>query len=218
MIISDNASNLKLESELLDQVLKSEKVQEELAHRDCEWRFIPPRAPWFGGFYERLIGIVKGCLKKILFRKLVNMDDLHTMITEVECRINNRPLTYVLNSLDELKALTTSHLICGYRLDSLPAITTAPYNLDPSYFETGKLNTKYHKLSKLINKWQDSWRTQYLSSLLDRHVTKKLAHKTNMNIKEGDVVLIHSDKYRDNWPLGIVIECYPDKFGTELLN
>lgn len=30
------------------------------------WRFIPELAPWFGGFYERLIGIVKNCLKRTL--------------------------------------------------------------------------------------------------------------------------------------------------------
>ena len=214
LIISDNASNFKLGSELLDQILRSVEVQDEFNRRECEWRFIPPRAPWFGGFYERLIGVVKGCLKKILFRKPVDMDDLHTIITEVECRVNNRPLTYVLNSLDEPESLTPSHLLCGYRLDSLPSITTAPYDLDPSYMDVDKLNTKYHKLSKLINKWQDSWRTQYLSSLLDRHVPHKQAHKVNMKIKEGDVVLIHTDKSRDNWPLGIVQECYPDKSGT----
>ena len=83
--------------------------------------------------------------------------------------------------------------------------------MDPSYTEAEKLNSKYHKLSKLINKWQDSWRYQYLLSLLDRHVRHKLANKTNMKIKEGDVVLIHTDKSRDNWPLGIVIECYPQQ-------
>ena len=118
LIMSDNASNFKLGSELLNQVMQSEEIQEEFTRRECEWRFIPPRAPWFGGFYERLIGIVKGCLKKILFRKPVNLDDLHTIITEVECRVNNRPLTYVLNSLDEPEALTPAHLFCGYRLDS----------------------------------------------------------------------------------------------------
>ena len=214
LIISDNATNFKLGSELLQQVMESELVQEELFHRGCEWKFIPPRAPWFGGFYERLIGVVKGCLRKVLFKRQIDLDDLRTLITEIECRVNNRPLTYVMTNLDEPEALTPSHLLYGYRLNSLPAVTTAPYEIDPSYMDADKLNTKYHNLSKLINKWQDSWKNQYLTSLLERNVSSKSISKTGPIIKKGDVVSIYTDKSRESWPLGLVTECYADKSGT----
>ena len=214
LIISDNATNFKLGSELLQQVMESELVQEELSQRGCEWKFIPPRAPWFGGFYERLIGVVKGCLRKVLFKRQIDLDDLRTLITEIECRVNNRPLTYVMTNLDEPEALTPSHLLYGYRLNSLPAVTTAPYEIDPSYMDADKLNTKYHKLSRLINQWQDSWKNQYLTSLLERNVSGKSISKTGPVIRKGDVVSIYTEKSRESWPLGLVTECYADTSGT----
>ena len=60
LIYSDNATSFKLGSELIHQMLEGEEFQEELTQRGCEWIFIPPRALRFGGFYERLIGSVKG--------------------------------------------------------------------------------------------------------------------------------------------------------------
>ena len=36
---------------------KSPSVNETLSHLWVEWRFIPQRAPWYGGWRERLIGL-----------------------------------------------------------------------------------------------------------------------------------------------------------------
>ena len=89
--------------------MENAKVKQELEERGCAWKFIPPRSPWQGGFYERLIGVIKSCLKKALFKKRVSIEDLYTFIAEVENRVNNRPLTYISDDIDELEALTPSH-------------------------------------------------------------------------------------------------------------
>ena len=48
-----------------------------------------------GGFYERLIGIVKRSIKKSIGRACLSLDQLYTIITEVEAVVNERPLVYV---------------------------------------------------------------------------------------------------------------------------
>ena len=49
----------------------------------------------------------------------MTLDELHTLVVEVEGTFNNRLLTYL--SAEEFdKALTPSHLICGRRLEQLP--------------------------------------------------------------------------------------------------
>ena len=42
------------------------------------------RAPWWGGFYERLVGSVKRCLRKALGSVRLKVEELSTVLTEVE--------------------------------------------------------------------------------------------------------------------------------------
>lgn len=94
LITSDNATNFKLMSEILEAPFCVE--------RNIRWRFIPQLAPWFGGFYERLVGIVKNCLKRTLEKHPLDDDQLSTIIKEIEAVINTRPLTCVDSELTHI--------------------------------------------------------------------------------------------------------------------
>ena len=52
-------------------------------------------APWMGGFYERLVGTVKGALKKSIGKICLTEKKLETFLAEAEA-INSRPLVYQL--------------------------------------------------------------------------------------------------------------------------
>ncbi|XP_064089190.1 uncharacterized protein LOC135203387 [Macrobrachium nipponense] len=111
-MISDNATNFKTGSSLIQSLYDDTDVQSTLTRENCKWTFITPRAPHQGGFYERMVGSVKSALKKAIFKKRINSDELNTIVTEIERRINNRPLTYVdATSPDTVDALTPSHLL-----------------------------------------------------------------------------------------------------------
>ena len=66
-----------------------------ISSKGITWKFIPEYAPWQGGFYERMVGLIKANLKKAIGRCLLDYDQLNTLVTEVECVINSRPLTYI---------------------------------------------------------------------------------------------------------------------------
>ena len=69
--------------------------------------------------FERMIISTKRCLRKMIGQARFTLDELMTMVVEVEAIINSRPLTPI--SADDLEEpLTPSHLLCGYRLLSLP--------------------------------------------------------------------------------------------------
>ncbi|GIY84035.1 reverse transcriptase [Caerostris extrusa] len=76
--------------------------------RRVTWKFIIERAPWWGGFYERL---VKDPLRKILGRAILTFEELSTILTEIEAVINMRPLTYTTNDLGETEPLTPAHFL-----------------------------------------------------------------------------------------------------------
>ena len=54
-ITSDNAKTFKNANKEIGKLLKSAEVQEYSAQRNIVWKFILERAPWFGGFYERML-------------------------------------------------------------------------------------------------------------------------------------------------------------------
>ena len=76
------------------------------------------RAPWWGGFFERLISIMKRVLAKKIGRALLQYHQLEEVLLDLECFMNNRPLCYYGEEFDQT-ALTPSILLRGSPADYL---------------------------------------------------------------------------------------------------
>ena len=74
---------------------KSREVTDFLRHYDISWEFILQKSPWWEGFYEKLIGITKMSLKKVVGKPRLSYDELVIVICEIENSINSRWLTYL---------------------------------------------------------------------------------------------------------------------------
>ncbi len=117
--ISDNGKTFKAAAKAIRTLVNHEGVQDHLRGLGVKWIFNIPRAPWWGGFFERLVKFTKRCLRKVVGQAKLSYDELLTAITEVEAVINSRPLSYI--SMDDLEEpLTPSHLLVGRRILSLP--------------------------------------------------------------------------------------------------
>ena len=51
--------------------------------------------PWWGGFGEKMVQLVKRILRKILGKQKLNYEELLTFAMEVESVINSRSLCYL---------------------------------------------------------------------------------------------------------------------------
>ena len=58
-INSDNGKTFTAAAKWLGKVMKTEKLQNYLAHQGMKWQFNLSCAPWWGGQFERLVGLVK---------------------------------------------------------------------------------------------------------------------------------------------------------------
>ena len=75
IVISDNAKNFQ-------------GAAAHLAHFGVKWKFNAPRAPWWGGFYERLVRTTKNALRRTLHKSMLSFLELQTVLCRIEGAIN----------------------------------------------------------------------------------------------------------------------------------
>lgn len=78
-IISDNGTNFRAKAKSFN-LYDDSLVKTHFANHESERRFIPSRAPWLGGFYKKLTGVVKKCIYKVLFKTKVSKYALTTVL------------------------------------------------------------------------------------------------------------------------------------------
>ena len=47
-------------------LFESDSIKEAIGCQRVDWQFIPKRAPWYDGFWEQLIGLIKQAIRKHL--------------------------------------------------------------------------------------------------------------------------------------------------------
>jgi len=206
VMISDNGTNFTSAAETLQFWENHPPLHRMLIQRRCKWKFIPSRAPWFGGFYERLIGMTKTSLRKALGRIIMSDEELQTIMCRVEAHLNDRPLTYVSDQPDDSLALTPSMLIQGYRYDSLPEPVLDPdEDDDPTVMDTIHLTRRQQRNQRVLQTFWTQWQKEYL--LMLRQPSRGRVPK---NVPEvDDIVLIHDETPRLFWQVGKIVSLQP---------
>ncbi|XP_064082904.1 uncharacterized protein LOC135198861 [Macrobrachium nipponense] len=194
--------------------MEEPEVKSYLEGNCVNWKFTTPRAPWSGGFYERLVGVLKGCLSKALYHKRVSFEELRTLLVEFQAVINSRPLTY-LSSDRDWEALTPSMLLYGRNVCISPLNNLATD--DPDFMSSSDLRAQYFRLSSVLRKFENSWKRDYLVSLRERH--NNSSNNLSANVKVGDIVMVdledHLGKgYRSLLSLGKVTQLFPSSDGV----
>ena len=117
------------------------------------------KAPWWGGFYERMVKGVKRCLRKTVGNARLSYNELLTVITEVESTLNVRPLTYVYEEGDPEEALTPAHLMFWKRLTVLPPYSSVQEGDD----SPESLNKRMRYLNRKLEHFWKRWKREYLA-------------------------------------------------------
>ena len=66
MIISENSKAFKSADKVIAEMLNRPEIEEYFSSTHVKWNFNLEKAPWWGGFSERLVKSTKRCLKKII--------------------------------------------------------------------------------------------------------------------------------------------------------
>nr|pir hypothetical protein Y48C3A.a - Caenorhabditis elegans [Caenorhabditis elegans] len=192
-IYSDNAQTFLLGEKILSEDVNSDITSETLtsflATKDIEFRHITPLAPWQGGIYERLVGLVKAQIIKAIGKNILDFHSLRYVLSGAEAMINSRPLTPNPNSPDDMIAIRPQDFLNPGVLLEVPKNSI---RFDPTRSNTEQ-RTRDHlnKLEGVLNELWKLWSLRYLSTLRElKHKNKKCS---TLLPKIGQVVLIVTD-------------------------
>ncbi|MES9884883.1 MAG: hypothetical protein ABW185_28910, partial [Sedimenticola sp.] len=215
-IISDNASQFKLASETIHELSKTVITDADvityIANTGIQWNFIVELAPWMGGFYERLVGLVKRSLRKSIGKVCLTNEQLLTLLQEVEAVLNSRPLVFVGDDIDSSEILTPSHFLTLNPKIGIPHFhdyeSSDDDEYDPNLSSSRKLLQLWKKGQTHLNRFWKIWRDDYLLSLRERYQKRlKSSRVQSSNTpRVGDVVLVKEDTPRGCWRIGRIIE------------
>ncbi|XP_062704554.1 uncharacterized protein LOC134286876 [Aedes albopictus] len=210
-IHSDNATNYKGAANELNQLyklLKSDESSRKLifdwcANSEIAWKFIPPRAPHFGGLWEAAVKSTKNHLLKEVGNTTVSYEEMLTLLNQVEMCLNSRPITELSNDPSGLEALTPGHFLVGANLQAIP-------EKDLKQTPDNRLN-RWQLVQKRLQAIWKRWSTEYLQQLQARS-TKGI--KPSVDIRVGRLVIVKDDNAPPaQWPLGRIVKVHPGPDG-----
>ena len=210
LFYSDNAKTFDCVSRELKQVLSSPKLEKFLYDLEISWKFYVQKAPWMGGFIERVVGLFKNAVRRVVGRATLDFQEFLTLIYEINAVLNSRPISYVYDSTGEDDPITPSRLWCGKNVTLMPPIHDI--RIDRRDPEICKKRLKY--LDKVLTHFWNRFTTQYVTNLSERHLSRNLP-RDGRQPKVGEVVLIKNDLLpRGRWKIARIIEVTPGRDGV----
>ena len=208
VIYSDNGGTFVKAEKWLNRIRTEERLHNHIEENEIKWIFNLSRAPWWGGQFERLIGVVKGAMRKVIGKGTLYWNEMSDVLLDVETQINRRPLSYVEDDV-ELPVLTPSSFLFQ-RENQLPETR-------PHHEENKHLRKRLKFLRACKDELWNRWRREYLTALRERH--NMIHGSKGLQVSAGDVVIVQTEeKNRRCWPLAVVTEVFPGQDGRKREN
>ena len=210
LIWSDHGTNFIGANRTLKELFKfirSQKTEEVLSdffsNQGITWRFIPERAPHFGGLWEAAVKSLKKHLSRIVSNTKLNFEELTTVLSQIEACLNSRPLgTMPHNDDDGIEILTPGHFIIGRPMQ---ALTDNALSYKPI-----AILRKWYLCEALVRHFWERWSSEYLIDLRSYYKWKQ----PNKNLCKGDVVGLRDDSMTPaQWPIARILDTRQGKDG-----
>ena len=207
-LISDNARTFHRANQVLQSAWRqlrasNHQVADYLSQKGIEWRFIPERAPWWGGFWERLVQSVKIPLRKLIGKSVLAEDELVTKLLQVEITVNSRPLTFVTTDQRDPEPLSPFCILTGKRNHQLP--TMIDMAVPSGNVSASDLRRKVKGNEEFSDAFWKCWSKVYRQKLRQYYQLDSFAREW----KIGEIVRIKDDNApRLCWRLGRITKVF----------
>ena len=208
IIYSDNGTNFQGASNQLQEVYnmlqcptQMARIQDFLTSEGCDWKFIPPHGPHFGGLWEAAVKSMKYHLRRTLGAQIATYEELSTLLTEIEACLNSRPICVLPND-PHSSYLSPGHFLIGQPLTQLPTI-------DFTDMKLSRLSRWQTFQQQLQNFWK-RWSADYLHELQSRQRWQR----SSPNVQVGDAVILREINTAPlHWPTAVITAVHPGPDG-----
>lgn len=178
---------------------KKDGTLDKVALEGTDWTFMTPAAPHQGGIYEAAVKSMKFHLRRIIGAKMMEHDQLVTLLTGVEAILNSRPLTPLSDDPGDMQALTPAHF---WNME--------PLILPPTFRHINDGDAVGRKLwierNRILEHFWKRWENEYLTTLQER----KKWRREKENIKVGQLVILKEENLPPaQWRIGRIQEVMP---------
>ncbi|XP_025201851.1 uncharacterized protein LOC112599258 [Melanaphis sacchari] len=199
-IYSDNGTNfVGVQRELANYIKDADS---NIAQDGIQWHFNPPAAPHFGGIWESAVKSAKHHLTRVVKDSRFTLEELGTLLCQIEACLNSRPLTPLsLDALD-LEPITPAHFLIGGPLLLVPEPDLSKENINAL--------RRWKYVQALMQMFWKRWSKEYLPQL---QVRGRWVSQTEQ-MKIGEIVIIKEEfTPPGKWKLGRVTKTHPGSDG-----
>lgn len=206
---SDNSKTFNYAHRMLKYLHKEKRVCDYLATNGIEWTFSPSLAPWWGGFWERMVKTMKNHINTTVGVLYLDYQQFDTILKETAFLMNNRPITRFNH--EDGRTLTPFQLIsaedgCDNEFRGVDGLKPIAHKDDSAPSE---LREREMKRQLRLADWWEEWQKDYLAEV------RKFHYGPRRNVKApgvGHVVLVHDQvRPRMKWVTARVKEILPSR-------
>ena len=95
IIYSDNAKTYVAAAKWIQKIKRDVLFQDFLIKEEIQWKFNLSRAPWWGGQFAWMVGLIKQSLYRATGYANLNLNELEEILLGIEINLDNRLLTYL---------------------------------------------------------------------------------------------------------------------------
>lgn len=197
-LFSDNGTTFTGANNELSRVLREWEnsfPEQALSEMGTTWRFITPGAPFKGGIWEAAVKTFKHHLKRVLGDRIITIDQMYTLVVQIEACMNARPLFAQSDDPMDTNPITPAHLVIGR------STLQRPLTENLMQTEENRL-TLWGLQQRLYQQFWHSWRHDYIAAMQLRNKWYKIQY----NLKESDMVLLQDENSPPSkWPVGRIV-------------
>ena len=149
----------------IQRLLAEQKITEFFepftAYHKIQWHTIPPRSPHFGGLWEAAANSFKRHFLKTTGKTTLPLEELTTLLTQIEAIMNSRPITSPSNDPNDFQTLTPAHFLIERPLLTVP-------DSDPPDKADLTLIRGFQQRLQAMNFFWKRWSLEYLTTLQQR--------------------------------------------------